>query len=368
MIHRRTLTHLILVSFVLVTLVACGGSNAPAVPTLTSSPAAAATSTPSNPDGDATPAVIGGPGTFHLPEPGAHLDLLARYQVELVTQFHGELEEEPFERTTHLTLAYAGSDAQVTRLEVSATDAEPLFLLAGQVAGTRFVQSDIEAPCSSLVDEQETEAPIFGDPWRELPAVYGAELVGMETLHDFETEHYSFDQRALRWAADTTAQGELWIAKGGGFLVRYRLTMQAPPGVLGAAGGQKTWQFDLTPLPEDALLLPEGCAPVLTDFVLLPDAAAILRLPQYLSYHTTSSLAAAVEFYRQALTTEGWEEQDAFDASSERTVLFFVRPIWEGEVVTVQEVAAITLQPVEDGLKVGVQLLRAEVPPPETGE
>jgi hypothetical protein len=253
---------------------------------------------------------------------------------------------------------------QVTRLETSGTNEPLIFLVAGEVAGTRFLQSASDAPCSSQVDSQDTEIPTFGDPWSELPAVYGAELVGTETVNGFGTEHYTFDQRAIRWAANTTAQGELWVAQGGGFLVRYRLTMQAPLGVLSASSsGEQTWQFDLNPLAEDAALLPEGCAPVLADFAMLPDAAATLRMPGYLSYLTSSDLSAAAEFYRQELTNAGWEEKDAFNASTERTTLFFVRPILEGETVVMQEVATITLRPTAAGLKVEVQLIRAEVPP-----
>ncbi|MFP4343931.1 MAG: hypothetical protein ACLFU8_04465 [Anaerolineales bacterium] len=365
MIRQRVLSCLILAWFVLLTLVACGGGDpvnpvALPDPTLTGSPATSDDPAPTAEVAEPTVVAVGGPGAFNLPQPGAHLDLLDRYQAELLTHFRGEQDGQSIERSTHLALTYAGPDAQVTRLEGSATDEPPLFLLAGQVAGTHFVQSAGDAPCTSLVDEQDPETPTFGDPWRELPAVYGAEPVGSETVNDFETEHYTFDQRAIRWAAGSTAQGELWVAKEGGFLVRYRLVMQAPPGVLSATGGEQTWEFDLTPLPEDAQLLPEGCAPVLTDFALLPDAAATLRLPGYLSYRTGSEAAAAIEFYRQELAAAGWEEQDAFNATPERTVLFFVRPVMEDEAVTAQEVAAITLQTGDDDLKVEVQLLRID--------
>lgn len=368
MTHKCPLSSFVSVMFIALILVACGGGKPSGASTPTISPTTLAGPTPTEQTAAPTPVVVGGPGAFNLPQPGAHLDLLSRYQAELLVQFSGAQDGQPFERRTHLTLSYAGPDAQVTRLETSATHEAPIFLVAGQVAGTRFLQSASDAPCSSLVDSQDTEIPTFGDPWIELPAVYGAELVGAETINDFETEHYTFDQRAIRWAAGSTAQGELWIAKGGGFLVRYRLTMQVQPGVLSAtSSGEQTWQFDLTPLADDARLLPEGCAPVLTDFALLPDATATLRLPGYLSYITGSDLAATVQFYRQELVAAEWKEQDAFDATSERTVLFFVRPIMEGEIVTMQEVAVITLRPAPAGLKVKVQLLRLEVPPPVEG-
>ena len=365
MIRKHVLSRLILAWFVLLTLVACGGGDpvdpvALPDPTLTGSPATSDDPAPTAEVAELTVVAVGGPGAFNLPQPDAHLDLLDRYQAELLTHFRGEQDGQPVERSTDLTLTYAGPDAQVTRLEGSATDEPPLFLLAGQVAGTHFVQSASDAPCTSLVDTLNSEAPTFGDPWRELPAVYGAELVGDETVNDFETEHFTFDQRAIRWASGTTAQGELWVAKEGGFLVRYRLIMQAPPGVLSAAGGEQTWEFDLAPLPEDAGLLPEGCAPVLTDFALLPDADATLRLPGYLSYRTGSDLATVVEFYRRELAAAGWEEQDAFNAAApERTLLFFIRPLMEGEAVT-QEFATITLKPVDDGLEVEVQLLHTD--------
>lgn len=313
----------------------------------------------------AAPITVGGSGVFNLPKPDVQIDILSRYQAELQMQFSGTQDGQAIERSTHLTLAYAGPGAQVTRLESRATGEEAVFLLAGEVAGTRFVQSASDAPCSSLVDSEDTEIPTFGDPWRELPAIYGAELVGEETINDFETEHYTFDQRAIRWATGTTAQGELWIAKGGGFLVRYRLTMQAPAGVLSAAGGEQTWQFDLNPLDEDANLLPEGCAPVLTDFPMLSDATESLRMPGFLSYLTDSDLNTAAEFYRQELVANGWQEQDAFNATPERTILFFVRPITaDDDTVTMQEVATITLRPAPTGLKIAIQLLRTEVPPP----
>lgn len=393
-------------SFTLIALllVACSSGDPSATPAPTTAvpsaaaateaatPGAAGTAEPTATPTDAEPGAagpVGGPGTFNLPQPGIQLDLLSRYQAELTVQFNGTQDGQPIERNTHLTLLTTGPGAQVTRLETSATGEEPIFLLAGEVAGTRFIQSVSDAgaetngveglsttynPCSSIVDSEDTEVFTFGDPWRELPPIYGAELAGEETVNDFETEHYTFDQRAIRWASGTTAQGDIWIAKastrsaGGGFLVRYRLTMQAPAGVLSAASGEQTWQFDLTPLAEDVALLPEGCAPVLTDFPLLPDATAALRLPGYLRYLTGSDLAAASEFYRQELGAADWQEQDAFNTNAERTILLFVRPIMEGEVVTAQEVATITLSAAPEGLKVEVHTLSADVPPPAATE
>ncbi len=363
-----SLSRFVIVLSIILILAACGGGQSPAAPAPTNAPTLPASATPTETPPAPAPVTVGGPGAFNLPQPNIHLDMLDRYEAELLVQFNGEQTGETVERSIHLTLAYAGPEAQVTRLESSASDGNPAFLLAGQVAGTRFVQSASDTPCSSLADSQDTEAFTFGDPWRELPAVYGAELVGTETVNDFETEHYTFDQRAIRWAAGATAQGELWIAKGGGFLVRYRLTMQAPPGILGAASGAQTWQFDLRPLAADANLLPEGCAPVLTNFPLLPNAEAILRLPGYLSYTTSNDAAATGAFYRQALTAAGWKEQDAFNATPERAVLLFVRPIMEGETVTTQEIAAITLNPASAGVEVEIQVLSAEVPPATAAE
>lgn len=365
-------------------LVACGSedpSTTPAPTTAAATKPAAEPTTELTASEATTPEVpatsVGGPGTFNLPQPSAQLDLLSRYQAELQIQFSSTQEGQTIERSTHLTLTYAGPGAQVTRLETSATGEEPIFLLAGEVAGTHFIQSASDAeverlsttynPCSSIVDSEDTEVFTFGDPWSELPAIYGAELVGEETINDFETEHYTFDQRAIRWASGTTAQGDIWIAKGGGFLVRYRLTMQAPAGVLSAGSSEQTWQFDLSSLAEDANLLPEGCDPVLTDFSLLPDATSILRLPGYLRYLTGSDLTAASEFYRQELGAGDWVEQDAFNTMPERTILFFVRPIMDGETVTMQEVATITLSPVSTSLKIEIHYLRTEVPPPVEG-
>ncbi len=361
--HRQYLLFRVVMGIaILLMLPACKGGQASGDVTV------APTTLEPLPEELVVPVEIGGPGDFNLPQPGAYLESLSRYQAELLVQFNGEQAGQPVERTTHVTLAYAGPDAQVTRLEISATHEAPIFLLAGQVAGTHFLQSDSDVPCSSLVDSQDTEPSTFGNPWQELPAVYGAELVGSETLNGFETNHYTFDQRAIRWAADTTAQGDVWVTQDGGFLVRYRLTMQVPLGVLSAvSSGEQTWQFDLTALPEDAVLLPEGCAPVLTDFVLLPDAADTLRMPGFLSYVTSSDQATAMQFYRQELAAAGWEEQDAFNANPERTVLFFVRPILEGETVTMQEIATITLRPATVGFKVEVHLLRTEVLPPAEG-
>ena len=356
---------------IILILAACSGKPA-ATPTPAGNPTTSGDATPIAQPTSTTPVppiTVGGPGPFNLPQPGAQRDLLSRYQAELRVHFNGEQEGKPVERSTHLTLVYAGPEAQVTRLETSNTVGEaPIFLLAGQVGETRFLQADSAMPCSSMADEEDPETPVFGDPWAELPAVYGAELAGFETVNGFETEHYTFDQRAIRWAAGATAQGDLWVAKGGGFLVRYRLIMQAPAGVLSAVSdGEQRWEFDLTPLEEGVELLPEGCAPVLSDFILLPDAAKTLRLPGYLSYITSSELEAAAQLYRQELTAAGWQEQDAFNATTTRTLLFFVRPLPEDETTPMQEIATITLRPAPAGLKVEVQVLRIETPAEEGG-
>ena len=148
--RHTTLFRFVMVISILLMLPACKGGQSSGE--VTPVPTTAAGQTPE----EQAPVVVGGPGDFSLPQPGAQVELLSRYQAELVVEFNGEQDGQPVERSTRLTLAYAGPEAQVTRLETSATHETPIFLLAGQVAGTHFLQSASDAPCSSLLDSQDT--------------------------------------------------------------------------------------------------------------------------------------------------------------------------------------------------------------------
>jgi hypothetical protein len=146
------------------------------------------------------------------------------------------------------------------------------------------------------------------EPAASLTGVLGAEEAGRETLNGAETTRYTFDERALAESSLNKSRGELWLATKGGYLVRYRLTTTGDSTYFrDATRGTLTWDYELKEINRPLSIdLPAACAPGLVDAPMLPGASDVQSQPGVLQYHTTTSLADAVAFYKKQFVALGW--------------------------------------------------------------
>ena len=257
--------------------------------------------------GTAVPLVFGA-GAFNLPDATAHLGDLSGYQASLTLSFEGTSvgQGQKWSKTYRLLSTQDPAARQLT-LDRSGDlpELSPIYL--AEVAGVAY-QVLGEKSCTAAGFKPESAPTLAWEPAGLLTGVIGADEAGAETVNDVPSNHYTFTEGALGLAGLAKAQGELWVAADGGFLVKYVLATTGAADYFGAdTTGVLTWDYELTqPNQPAAFSLPADCPAGLVSAPRLPDAANVQDLPGLLAYDTAASLADAVTFYQDQLPPLGW--------------------------------------------------------------
>ncbi len=307
-------------------------------PAKTQKPAASGNGTPEqagNPLSPTQPGASGesrGPGSFDLETPEAGLDSLQAYQATLMVGFKGEQGGAQAQWNERLTLVVSRADRErLLSVEGSGTpDAPPMAgWLNGTAGGLVYARLGMDAPCSAGFAEGP-DAAALPEAAPELAgmlySVYGAESAGPdETLNGVLTAHYRFDERALGLEGQAKASGEFWVAKDGGYLLKYTLELEDPQGAIDPdTKGTLASEYELAPGKQDAsLVLPPDCPPNLADAPLLPDAADVQKQPGYLAYTTATAPKDVASFYQAELPKSGFHEEGQPQASDQGAHLEF---------------------------------------------
>jgi hypothetical protein len=155
-----------------------------------------------------------------------------------------------------------------------------------------------------------------------------------ETLNELSVQHYSFTERDLPRSnlIFDKAQGELWIASHGNFLMHYvisatlRTATPIPQAHL-LDQGQLTLHYSLTDINTDLTINPPSISTMLRDNQLdhlprLPDAEISSIFPTLIEYTSVISPISATLYYRDELTAQAWTENNA-EIFNEKTRLIY---------------------------------------------
>jgi len=248
-----------------------------------------------------------GPGDFDLVLTGVGLDSLHSYHQSLQTIFEGTINGESQQSQTTLTREILDEPpAQLTWIE---TGGQPVQFF-GRVGGVNYRQPSPDITCSAAPVSAVDSQPAPGDfPLAALPPISGAEFSDEGEVNGVPAKHYTFDERAIGYAGQAAAQGEVWVASSGGQVLRYALRLEAPDGLLGpGVSGVQSWFYELSEVDTGKNSLPENCQQLQenTSIPMLDGASVILQQPGILVYQVTSSVDAATAFYQQQAETLGW--------------------------------------------------------------
>jgi hypothetical protein len=255
--------------------------------------------------------VIFGPGSFNYLRPAAGLSDLSSYRATLSVSFDGMEAGQPRQWSkTYVMLTTMKPLARQVTIEKSGqvSDPEPVFM--AEVDGAAYERHGTH-PCTVTAIVPEDSLAEQMEPAGFLSGVIGAEGVGIETVNGVAANHYTFDERALGQLGFAKSTGELWVALGGGYVVKYVLTTQGGADYFGAGvEGRATWNYRLTNVNQPlAIELPKDCPAGGVGAPLLPDAADAVSMPgRLLIYTTATSVADAAAFYRQELAALGWQQ------------------------------------------------------------
>lgn len=249
-----------------------------------------------------------GPGAFDLDDPVIGLDGLSSYQATLALHFDGVRNGQPEEwsQTVQMRAVRGDSAFRQVIIENDGPVAGQSFM--ADANGMRYEQIDNgECRAESLADFEPLE--LDWEPAGLLFPLHGADGAQPEQVNGLDAKHYTFDARALGESKLNEAQGEVWLASDGGYVLRYVITKTGGENYFGEGmEGSMTWDYSLTDINQPlSLELPAGCPQGMVAAPLMPDAANVEQLPEVTHYTTSASVEQVLAFYAEELPALGWE-------------------------------------------------------------
>jgi hypothetical protein len=289
----------------------------------------------------------GGLGAFRMDDFSVGVDTLTSYKQSLTLRFNGTLNDaETHSNTSFRRTIILEPAAQLSWLQV---DGEPEQMVAS-IGEVLYQKIGAEGVCSAYpIEAQSGETPLAFQPLA-LPPVIGAHVAGEENINGVAAAHYTFDESAIGRAGEVKAEGDLWVAKAGGYVVKYVLSIEGEvgPGVKGV----QTWEYELSEangVSEPGL--PADCTMgQVEDIVPLPsEAKDILRMPNFLHFILAQSPEQTAQFYKDQAEALQWEEIPSTPMKDADLILNFK--------TTGKGFVSIRLHKQEGGTKVTIQTL-----------
>jgi hypothetical protein len=299
-----------------------------------------------------------GPGTYYLDDPSVGLDQLSSYRATLVINFQGSRNGQAEEWSKSLEMTASRGEEPFRQVNFSANGADADQHFMADANRLRYEKID-SGECSADILEDYDPIEADWEPAQMLFPLQGVAEAQVETINGIEANHYAFDASAMGESKLVEAQGEIWVAVDGGYVVKYTVTKKGGEAYFGPGlEGSITWDYSLNDIDQPvALELPEGCPMGLVEAPMMPDAIILNQFPGITNYSTTASLDEIMAFYAQELPALGWEVKG--ESSMTDTIGLSTYTLGDQQLT-------IVITPIDSGRSVWLsQGLKLAEPPPE---
>jgi hypothetical protein len=269
--------------------------------------------------------VIVGAGDFDLPEPAVGLGDLKSYRAKLSHAFQGTADGQPSQWTI-TTTKVSSTDPLASLYSVEAPAElellDPTWAAERDDAAYRRLAN---GACIASLPGASLALP--REPAAELSGLIGGEAAGEETVNGIASDVFTIDGGALGLSGDTHATGRVWIARAGGYVVRYEVTTDGGAAYFGEGiSGTLTTRYELTDVNATVSIdLPADCPPGLIDAPMPTDARVIESLPGFLRFTTAMSVDKAAALYRDTSLAFAWRANRTAAISKTFAALSFDR-------------------------------------------
>ncbi len=243
----------------------------------------------------------------------AGLSGLSGYLATLTLEFEGKLNGEPltWSRTYQLRVSRSGKGfRQLEQQTVSPNPSgNPTSRLITDFGNYQYQKIGQQA-CTAVAKSESIPLSELWELAGWLPAVYGGQAAGQETIEGTLARRYTFDERSLGQVELTDSSGEVWVAADSGVVLRYSLVQTAAEDYFGEGiQGTLIWKYHLSEINQpQSLSLPDDCQPPIAMLIPLPaDASNVDRSENFLEYTTSLEDAEVLNFHREYLEAEGWQ-------------------------------------------------------------
>ena len=216
-----------------------------------------------------------------LNDPQAGLGGLSDYQADLTVSFTGKQAGQPVDTTeTYTQSEWPALGALFTAYETTDKNLQPQYFLSGDVGEAHYNRSEKAGTCSVYWGPAAGGSSQFRLA-SFLGAIGAARTEDLETIEGVSARRYSFDGASLGLAGEESANGQVWIADKGGYVVKYSLEVTGKDAFFGEGlEGTQRIEYLLSKVgTRPKVDYPDGCQPVLTGVPAMNDATGIVRLP-----------------------------------------------------------------------------------------
>jgi hypothetical protein len=211
------------------------------------------------------------------------------------------------ENRLHYSMVTTGDPASDATLEYF-QEGRDLYLLTDQGPGQPVCER-MTGQSTDLLNRMQALTPesLFG-PIQPDRLVTSGELV-----NGVLTDRYTVDQVSMGLGESRTSQGEVWIAREGGYVVRF--SGQADGVVAGfapaAAGSTSRWLYELSEINALAdIRLSTACLVAKTAAGLIPIPASAEKTNSFggvTTFQSAEDFTTIADFYRAQLAEGGWQ-------------------------------------------------------------
>lgn len=137
-----------------------------------------------------------------------------------------------------------------------------------------------------------------------------------ERVNGILCRHYTFDETAVAWAGFAYAEGEVWVAVDGDYVVRYALQADGKDPTT-EDEGHIEWEYEISDVNVPITIEPPpGCETTESEFPIMPDATDMTTMSGMTMYTSASPFDAVLAFYQEQMQANGWSDTgDTFIAS-----------------------------------------------------
>jgi len=137
-----------------------------------------------------------------------------------------------------------------------------------------------------------------------------------ERVNGILCRHYTFDETSVMWAGFAHAEGEVWVAVDGDYVVRYALQADGKDPTT-EDEGHIEWEYEISDVNVPITIEPPpGCEATESEFPIMPDATDMTTVGGMTMYTSASPLDDVLAFYQEQMQANGWSDTgDTFIAS-----------------------------------------------------
>lgn len=273
----------------------------------------------------AAPATGGGAPTIPLPQSQANLAQLESYRMTVVSKMNGKTTDGKTieSQTTYTQAVHRPSKSGYTLVVEERQGAPSTRSELYSVGDTLYIyqRQDGKELC------QPSMMAGMGDTLRGIadsmtaPVQAGAaQLVNRgETVNGVLTDRYTLDQETINQFGASVEKADLWVARDGGYLVKYDLTIKVTSNTSGwvemlgggaqVAEGTIVYNWSVEDINKTTITLPSVCSgqTVGVDLPLPPGAQVDMAMPNTTMGKVNASIDSVLTFFKTEYPKLGYE-------------------------------------------------------------